>query len=95
MVKNLSREFATMSEDERLRFAQQESEGSDDRPTELDFEEPRDSNNMGPGFSSLKEEVANPENRDGAAALLDDEAHRRAVQQQAQTREDPAEQEEE
>jgi hypothetical protein len=83
MAKNLSRKFATMSEEERLRFAQEESEGSDDRPTELDFEEPRNSDNMGPGFSSLKQEVADPEHRDGAAALLDDEAHERAVREQA------------
>ena len=41
MARNLSRKFATMSEEERLRFAQEESEGTDDRPTELDFEEPR------------------------------------------------------
>lgn len=82
MVKNLSREFATMSEEERLRFAQQESEGTDDRPTELDFEEPRDADNMGSHYASLKDEVADPERRDGAAALLDDEAHERAVQEQ-------------
>jgi hypothetical protein len=82
MAKNLSRKFATMSEEERLRFAQEESEGTDDRPTELDFEDPRDENNMGPGFSSLSQEVADSANRDGAAALLDDEAHQRAVREQ-------------
>jgi hypothetical protein len=75
-----------MSEEERLRFAQEESEGTDDRPTELDFDEPRDSNNMGPGFSSVKQEIANPENRDGTAALLDDEAHDKAVRGQTQKR---------
>jgi hypothetical protein len=88
MVKNLSREFATMSEEERLRFAQQESEGTDDRPTELDFEEPRDADNMGAHYASLKEEVADPERRDGAAALLDDEAHERAIQEQNRQAED-------
>ena len=75
-----------MSEEERLRFAQEESEGTDDRPTELDFDEPRRDNNMGPGFASLKEEVSNPENRDGAAALLDDEAHEQAVREQTRNR---------
>jgi hypothetical protein len=89
MAKNLSREFATMSEEERRRFAQEESEGTDDRPTELDFDEPRDGNNMGPGFSSLKQEVANPENRDGTAALLDDEAHQQALREQARNRQSP------
>ena len=75
-----------MSEEERLRFAQEESEGTDDRPTELDFEEPRNDDNMGPGFASLKQEVSNPENRDGAAALLDDEAHEEAVREHTRDR---------
>lgn len=75
-----------MSEEERLRFAQEESEGTGDRPTELDFDEPRNDDNMGPGFASLKQEVSNPENRDGAAALLDDEAHQRAVQKETRKR---------
>jgi hypothetical protein len=78
-----------MSEEERLRFAQEESEGTDDRPTELDFDEPRDGDHMGPGFGSLKQEVANPENRDGAAALLDDEAHAEAVRKQARNPQSP------
>jgi hypothetical protein len=89
MAKNLSREFATMSEEERLRFAQEESEGTDDRPSELDFDEPRNEDNMGPGFSSVKQEVSNPENRDGAAALLDDEAHEQAVREQTRNRQAP------
>jgi len=75
-----------MSEEERLRFAQEESEGSDDRPSELDFDDPRSDDNMGPGFSSVTQEVSNPENRDGAAALLDDEAHEQAVQEQTRNR---------
>ena len=83
MAKNLSRKFATMSEEERLRFAQEESEGTDDRPSELDFEEPRDGDRIGSHFANLKEEIADPEHRDGMAALLDDEAHERAVRQQA------------
>ncbi len=79
MAKNLSREFATMSEDERRRFALEESEGTNDRPVELDFEEPRDAEHMGPQFASLKEEFADPDHRDGLSALLDDEQHERAV----------------
>ena len=78
-----------MSEEERLRFAQAESEGTDDRAAELDFDEPRDGDNMGPGFASLKQEVANPDNRDGAAALLDDEAHEQAVREQGLDRQAP------
>lgn len=89
MAKNLSRKYATMSEEERLRFAREESEGTKDRPTELDFEEPRDSERMGSHYASLKEEIADPEHRDGLAALLDDEAHERAVKGQGAKRSTP------
>ena len=89
MAKNLSRKFATMSEEERLRFAQEEEEGTSDRPTELDFEEPRDEDHMGQHYASPKEEVADPEHRDGLAALLDDKKHGRAVRKQARKRPDP------
>ena len=81
MAKNLSREFATMSEDERRRFALEEEEGTGERPAELDFEEPRDEDNMGPQYSSIRQEVADPEHRDGMSALLDDEQHQRAVRE--------------
>jgi hypothetical protein len=45
MAKNLSRKFATMSEDERRRFALQEEEGTSETPAELAFEEPRNEEN--------------------------------------------------
>lgn len=48
MAKNLSREFATMSEDERRRFTLEEEEGTSDHPSELVFDEPRNEDNMGP-----------------------------------------------
>jgi hypothetical protein len=83
MAKNLGRKFATMSEDERRRFALEEDEGSREHTAELSFEEPRDPDNMGPQYSSLREEVADPEHRDGMSALLDDEQHERAVQEAA------------
>jgi hypothetical protein len=79
MAKNLSREFATMSEDERRRFALEAEEGTDGQPAELAFEDPRKEENMGPQYSSLPQEVADPEHRDGMSALLDDELHQRAV----------------
>jgi hypothetical protein len=81
MAKNLSREFATMSEDERRRFALQEEEGTEDHPAELDFQEPRNQDNMGPQYSSLSEEVADPEHRDGMSAVLDDEERQENVKQ--------------
>ncbi|HUF34480.1 MAG TPA: hypothetical protein VMN37_00955 [Gemmatimonadales bacterium] len=70
MAKNLGREFATMDEDERRRFAMEAEGGTDAAPEELDFEDPRE------------EQDADPEDRDGAGALLDEEAHRRAVERQ-------------
>lgn len=81
MAKNLSREYATMSEEERNRFRVEESEGVKDRPEDLDFEEPREKE--GPQFPSLKAEFADPEHRDGLGAVLDDAAHRRAVEEEA------------
>jgi len=68
-----------MSEDERRRFALQEDEGTADRPAELDFDEPRNADDMGPQFSSIREEVADPEHRDGMSAALDDAQHDRAI----------------
>ena len=83
MAKNLSRKFATMSEDERRQFALQDEEGTTEHPTELAFEEPRDAENTGPQYSNIREEVADPEHRDGMSALLDDEQHARAVREAA------------
>ena len=88
MAKNLSREFATMSDDERRRFALQEEEGTEDHPAELDFQEPRNEDNMGPHYSSLREEVADPEHRDGMSAVLDDEEHQRNLKQAASRQSD-------
>jgi hypothetical protein len=89
MAKNLSREFATMSEDERRRFALEEEEGTDEHPAELAFDEERNEANMGPQYSSLREEVADPEHRDGMSALLDDQQHEQAVRDAAGN-EDPS-----
>ena len=68
MAKNLGREYATMDEDERRRFEMEAGNTGDSAPSELDFEDPREE----PGGVG--------EDRDGASALLDDEAHRRAVE---------------
>ena len=38
---------------------------------------------MGQHYASPKEEVADPEHRDGMSALLDDEQHQRAVRKAA------------
>ena len=78
MAKNLSREFATMSEEERRRFALERG-SADGEPAadDLDLGDPRDGDQMGRHYASLTDEVADPDARDGEAALLDDEAHRR------------------
>jgi hypothetical protein len=81
MAKNLGRKFATMSEDERRRFALEEDEGTRELPAQLAFDEPRNADNMGPQYSNIREEVADPEHRDGMSALLDDEQHERAVRE--------------
>ena len=41
MAKNLGREFATMDEDERRRFALQPKDQNEQPPEELDLSEPR------------------------------------------------------
>jgi hypothetical protein len=85
MAKNLGREYATMSEDQRRRFAMEEESGDRETPSRLEFEEPRKAARMGEHFASLKQEVADPEHRDGLSADLDDQQHARAVRDQAAT----------
>jgi hypothetical protein len=83
MAKNLGRKYATMSEDERRKFALEEEEGSRELPAELAFDEPRIEERMGRHYASPKEEIADPEHRDGMSAQLDDEQHQRAVRKAA------------
>jgi hypothetical protein len=83
MAKNLGREYATMSEDQRRQFAMEEESGDRETPSSLEFEEPRNDGHRGEHFANLKQEVADPEHRDGLSAELDDEQHARAVRAQA------------
>jgi hypothetical protein len=83
MAKNLGRKYATMSEEERRNFALEEEEGSRELPAELAFDEPRIDERVGQHYASPKEEIADPEHRDGLSALLDDEQHQRAVHEAA------------
>ena len=81
MARNQSREFATMTEEERRRFALERGTGqAETAAEELELGDPRDEDQVGRQYSSLKAEVADPDARDGQAALLDDEAHRRGEQ---------------
>jgi len=85
MAKNLGRDFATMSEDERRRFALEQPEADEGAPEELDLEDPRDEDRMGRHYSWPPDEVADPEHRDGLSATLDDDKqHDREVSKEAQ-----------
>lgn len=83
MAKNLGRKFATMTEDERRQFALEAEEGSRELPAELAFDEPRDDDRTGQHYASPREEIADPEHRDGLSAQLDDARHQRAVEKAA------------
>jgi hypothetical protein len=83
MGENLSRRFATMSEEERRRYALEQDEAAEAARTpesgqELDFGEPR----RDPGRTR-----ANLEDKDGTGALVDEEEHARRVREQAKARE--------
>jgi hypothetical protein len=82
MGENLSNRFATMSEEERRRYALEQARADSARDTdevdqELEFGEPRHE----PGRTR-----ANLEDKDGAAALLDEEEHARRVREQEEAR---------
>jgi hypothetical protein len=83
MAKNLGREYATMSEEERRKFALEEEAGNRELPAELEFDDPRREENMGQHYATAQEEVADPEHRDGMSAQLDDQAHQQAVRDAA------------
>ena len=87
MARNHGREFATMTDDERRRFelAQGGSAGGstgEDAADGLDLEDPRDGGPSGRTYATPSDEVADPDARDGEAALLDDKAHIRNVEAQ-------------
>jgi hypothetical protein len=81
MAKNLGREFATMSEDERRRFALEHPDKTEDVPAELEFDDPRDKDKMGRQYPTLEAEVADPANRDGMSAQVDDDEHERKIEE--------------
>ncbi|HET7468118.1 MAG TPA: hypothetical protein VFJ81_00530 [Gemmatimonadales bacterium] len=90
-MKNLSRRFATMTDEERRRFEQEQGrtaagEGDEAAADELNLDEPRDADRMGRHYGSLEAEIADPDNRDGLAADLDDAAHRQAVEKEREER---------
>lgn len=91
MAKNLGREFATMTDEERRKFALEQGGSAagpagEEAADELDLGDPRDPEAVGRHYASPEDEVADPDARDGEAALLDDAAHERAVERQRQGR---------
>jgi hypothetical protein len=84
MAENMSRKFATMSEEERRRFELEQERAAAaadadaaEAKEELDFGEPRD---------YPEGTKANREERDGTGALVNEEQHDRRVRQQARAR---------
>src|SRR5262249_7849657 len=90
-MKNLGRKFATMTDEERRRFEQEQGsaaagEENEAAADELELDDPRDEDHMGRHYADPNAEMADPDARDGDAAILDDAAHRRAVDAQQQGR---------
>jgi len=91
MARNLGREFATMTDEERRRFELKQRATGGEMPEEeaadeLDMEDPRDREPMGSRYATPSDEVADPDARDGEAALLDDQAHARGVEAERKSR---------
>lgn len=82
MAKNRSKEFGLMDEDERRKFEMLDPEDTGSHG-ELDLpgDDVRDPDRMGRHYADPAEEFADPESRDGAAAQLDEAAHRKRVRQ--------------
>lgn len=62
-MKNLGRKFATMDEDERRRFTLKSEGGTDSRPDEVDLENPRKADTLGPIDPEDAEAAADDERR--------------------------------
>ncbi len=81
MARNTAQEFATMDEDDRKKLAG--TEAGQSAGNELAFDDPRNADRMGRHYASARDEIADPDDRDGDAANLDEAAHRRAVDAQS------------
>ncbi len=57
-MKNLGRQFATMDEDERRRFAMKNEGGTDSAQDELDLENPRTSDTLDPPPADAEDDLA-------------------------------------
>ena len=82
MGENLSNRFATMTEEERRRYALEQEQAAaaretDEEDQELEFDEPR---------RDHARTRADLEDKDGTGALVDEEEHARRVRKQAEAR---------
>jgi hypothetical protein len=82
MGENLGSRFATMTEEERRRYALEQERAAEAQETseadqELEFGEPRHDH---------ARTRADLEDKDGTGALVDEEQHARRVRKQARTR---------
>ncbi|MEP6686757.1 MAG: hypothetical protein ABJC36_00320 [Gemmatimonadales bacterium] len=80
-----------MTDDERRRFALAQGgtaggPAGEDAADELDLEDPGAGDTTGRTYARPADEVADPDARDGEAALLDDAAHVRNVEAQRKQR---------
>lgn len=73
MAENLGGKFATMSEDERRRFALEQEPAAEEPGSELEFGDPRGDHGR---------TKADLEDRDGQGALVDDRQHEERVREQ-------------
>jgi hypothetical protein len=77
MAENLGGKFATMSEEERRRFALERQQGAAEAADELEFDDPRGDHGR---------TKADLEDRDGQGALVDDRQHEARVRKEARAR---------
>ena len=90
-MKNMSRKFAMMTDEERLRFEQEQGEtaageSNDEASDELELGDPRDQERGGRQFADPDEDARQADARDGQAALLDDRSHDEHVDAQRRGR---------
>jgi hypothetical protein len=76
--RNLGDKFATMSEEERRRFALKEEQAPEEPAGELEFDDPR---------GDHARTKADSEERDGQGALVDDRQHQERVRKEARAQE--------
>ena len=62
-MKNLGRKFATMDEEERRRFAMKNEGGTDSAQDELDLDNPRGSDTVGPPAADVENDVIETDER--------------------------------